>query len=78
MAAADRRGGRKPMEGTPNHFEKLLEGPCSNHAFPIKHLYKDYGLMKRFLSRGSNKGSIGGTPSRLQMTLRGRMVAFRH
>ena len=22
----------------------------------MKHLYKDYGLMKRFLSRGSNKG----------------------
>ena len=26
MAAADRRGGRKPTEGTPNHFKKLLEG----------------------------------------------------
>ena len=22
MAAADRKGGRKPMEGTPNHFKK--------------------------------------------------------
>ena len=39
-----------------NHFEKLLEGPCPNHAFPVKHLYKDCDLMKRFLSRGSNKG----------------------
>ena len=53
MAIVDRKGGRKPTEGTPNHFEKLLEGPCPNHAFPIKHLYKDYVLMKRFLS---NKG----------------------
>ena len=26
VAAADRKGGRKPTEGTPNHFEKLLEG----------------------------------------------------
>ena len=26
--------------------------PC----FPVKHLYKDCVLMKRFLSRGSNKG----------------------
>jgi len=64
------------MEGTPNHFEKLLEGPCLNHAFPIKHMYKDYGLMKLFLSRGSNKGSTGRTPTRPQTTPRGRMVAF--
>ena len=59
MATADRRGGQKPTEGTPNHFEKLLEGPCMNHAFPIKRLYKDCGLMKRFLSGGSNKGEHG-------------------
>ena len=49
-------GGRKPTEGTPDHFEKLLEGPCLSHAFPIKHLYKDYGLMRWFLSGGSTKG----------------------
>ena len=48
--------GRKPTEGTLCHFEKLLEGPCPNHAFPIKHLYKDYILLKRFLSGSSNKG----------------------
>ena len=34
VATANRKGGRKPTEGTPNHFEKLLEGPCPNHAFP--------------------------------------------
>ena len=28
VAAADRKGGRKTAEGTPNHFEKLIEGPC--------------------------------------------------
>ena len=50
------------MEGTLNHFEKLLEGPCPNHAFPVKHLYKYYDLMKRFLSRGSNKGEHGKDP----------------
>ena len=63
MATADRKGGRKPTEGTPNHFEKLLEGPCPNHAFPIKHLLKDYSLMRRFLSRGSNKGEQGKDPA---------------
>ena len=59
MATADHKGGQKPAEGTPNHFEKLLEGPCPNHAFLVKHLYKDYSIMRRFLSRGSNKGEQG-------------------
>ena len=77
MATADRKGGRKPAEGTLDHFEKLLEGPCPNHAFSVKHLYKDGVLMKRFLSGGSNKGSIGRSPSRPQTTPRGRMVDFR-
>lgn len=56
VAATDRKGGRAPAEGPPDHFEKLLEGPCSNHAFLIKHLYKDYTLMKWLLSRGMKKG----------------------
>ena len=56
VATADRKGGWKPTEGTPDHFKKLLEGPCLSHAFPVKHLYKDCFLMKWFLSGGSNKG----------------------
>ena len=56
VATVDHKGYWKPTEGTPDHFEKLLEGPCPNHAFPIKHLYKDYVLMKQFLFGGSNKG----------------------
>ena len=63
MATADRKGGQKPTEGTPNHFEKLLKGPCPNHSFPIELLYKDYDLLKRFLSRGSNKGEHKKEPS---------------
>ena len=51
------------MEGTPNHFEKLLEGSCPNHAFPIKHLLKDCSLMRWFLSGGSNKGEHGKDPA---------------
>ena len=62
VAVADHRGGRKPAEGTPNHFEKLLEWPCPNHAFHVKHLYKDCALMKRFLSEASNKGEHGKDP----------------
>ena len=63
VATADRKGGQKPTEGTPIHFEELLEGPCSNHSFPVEHLYKDYDLLKRFLSRGSNKGEHRNKPS---------------
>ena len=63
MAAADCRGGQKPMEGTLNHFEMLLEGPCPNHAFSVKHLYKDCDHMKQFLSGGSNKGEHGKDPN---------------
>ena len=55
MDTTDHNGGWKPTEGTPDHFKKLLKGPCLNHAFPIKHLYKDCVLMKRLLSGGSNK-----------------------
>ena len=63
MAAANHKGGRKPMEGTLNHFENLLEGPCPNHAFPVKHLLKDCGLMRKFLSESSNKGEQGKEPA---------------
>ena len=62
MAATHRKGGQKPTEGTPNHFEKLLEGPCPNHAFPVKHLLKDCGLMRKFLFGSSNKGEQGKEP----------------
>ena len=63
VATADRKGGRKPTEGTPNHFKKLLEGPCPNHAFLIEHLYKDCLILKRFLSGNSNKGEHRNEPS---------------
>ena len=28
VATTNCKGGRKPAEGTPDHFEKLLGGPC--------------------------------------------------
>jgi hypothetical protein len=63
VATADCKEGQKPTEGTSNHFEKLLEGPCPNHAFPVEHLYKDRILLKRFLSESSNKGEHRKEPS---------------
>ena len=55
MAAAEQKASRVPAEGTPDHFDKLLEGPCPNHTFPVKHMYKDCSLMKRFFTGGSKK-----------------------
>jgi len=63
VAGADHKGGQKPMVGTPKHFEKLLEGPCPNHAFSVKHLLKDCNLMRKFLSGSSNKGEQGKEPA---------------
>jgi hypothetical protein len=62
VATAEGKGKKASTEGAPDHFEKLLEGPCPNHAYPIKHLYKDYGLMKKFLSGGVKKGEPKNKP----------------
>ena len=48
VAAAD-RAGKLPQQGLPDHFNKLMDSPCTNHAYPVKHLYKDCELLKRFL-----------------------------
>jgi hypothetical protein len=55
VAAAERKGKKASAEGALDHFEKMLEGPYPNHAYPVKHAYKDCGLMKKFLSRGSKQ-----------------------
>ena len=35
-----------------------MDGPCPNHAYPVKHLYKECELLKRFLRQagGPKKG----------------------
>ena len=30
-----------------------MESPCTNHAYPVKHVYKDCELLKRFLRQAS-------------------------
>ena len=30
-----------------------MDSPYTNHAYPVKHLYKDYELLKRFLRQAS-------------------------
>ena len=37
-----------------------MESPCTNHAYPVKHHYKDYDLLKRFLQHvGKSKEGKG-------------------
>jgi hypothetical protein len=54
-----------------DHFERLLEKACSNHAYLIKHRLKDCGMTKSFMTSGSftrdrepeeDPGGIGVTP----------------
>ena len=65
VAAADRKGGKIPATAgageTPDFFEKKWNGPCPNHTFPVKHLYKDCSLMRKFMSpgKGSQKKATG-------------------
>ena len=33
----------------PQHFNELMDSPCTNHSYPVKHLYKDCELLKRLL-----------------------------
>ncbi|XP_066373176.1 uncharacterized protein [Miscanthus floridulus] len=75
VAAADRKGGRKPARA-PRSLERLLEGPCPNHAYTVKHAYKDCGLMKKFLSGGSKKGDGKKKPVPLEDDVDEKQDAF--
>jgi hypothetical protein len=40
---------RPPMD----HYKRLLEEACPNHAYPVSHKLKDCGMMRRFMTLGS-------------------------
>jgi hypothetical protein len=51
---------RPPMD----HFTRLLEEACPNHAYPVKHKLKDYDMMRSFWGPshcvwGSMKSQMG-------------------
>jgi hypothetical protein len=56
VAAVECKGKKASAKGAPKHIKKMLEGPCPNHVYLIKHAYKDYGLMKKFLSKAPRRG----------------------
>lgn len=57
VAAAD-RDAKRPARPPTDYFEKMLEAPCKNHAFPVRHKLKECDLMKRFVAGAplDNKG----------------------
>jgi hypothetical protein len=52
VTAADHAGKR---QGNADHFEQLLDKPCTNHGYPIKHKLKDCELLKRMLGQLSKR-----------------------
>jgi hypothetical protein len=76
IAPADRKGGRAATEETPDHFEKVLEKPCPNHAFPVKHLYKDCALMKMYMSGCTRKGEQKKRPEPTEGDAEGKDNVF--
>jgi hypothetical protein len=76
VATTDRKGGKAAFGETPDHFKKMLEKPCLNHAFPVKHLYKDCALMKKYLSGGSRKGEQKKKPESTEGDAEGKDDGF--
>ena len=48
VAVAD-HAGTQPWQDPPGHFHELMESPCTNHDYLVKHLYKDCQLLKHLL-----------------------------
>jgi hypothetical protein len=42
-------------QGNADHFEQLLEKPCTNYGYPVKHKLKDCELLKRMLGQASKR-----------------------
>ena len=49
MDATTDHVGTKPQQDPLRHFHMLMESPCTNHDYPVKHLYMDCQLLKRLL-----------------------------
>ena len=49
LVATDDHTDKQPQQGLSDHFNELMESPCTNHAYPVKHLYKDCELLKGLL-----------------------------
>jgi hypothetical protein len=48
-AHGNKREARPPTD----HFKRILEEACPNHAYPIRHKLKDYSMMRSFITSRS-------------------------
>jgi hypothetical protein len=47
---SEKRQARPPM----HHIKRLLEEACPNDTNPARHMLKDYGMMRTFMTSGSH------------------------
>jgi hypothetical protein len=52
-ASATTHSSRRLAWSPTNHFKRLLEEACPNHAYPIRHKPKDSRMMQSFMTTGS-------------------------
>lgn len=62
VAAAYQKGGKVPAPETPDHFEKMWNGPCPNHTFPAKHVFRNCLLLKKFMGLAGARVPTGKAP----------------
>ena len=54
---ATERQDKRPQRN--DHFDQLLEKPCTNHGYPVNHKFKDCDMMKRLLRRTEKSDGDG-------------------
>jgi hypothetical protein len=47
------RSDNHPVRSPTDHFNRLLEEACPNHTYPIRHKFKDCGMMRSFMTSRS-------------------------
>ena len=56
VAATEHQDKRPPRN---DHFNQLLEKPCTNHGYLVNHKFKDCDMMKRLLRRIAKTDGYG-------------------
>jgi hypothetical protein len=50
-----------------DHFKRLLKEAYPNHAYPVRHKHKDWGMMRSFLTLGPWPGALSSMKGPLEM-----------
>jgi len=55
ISAVESKTGKAPTDDSPGFFDKLLEKPSTNHAYPVKHALKDCGLFRKWFTNNTKR-----------------------